>query len=241
MSPEASAARPGRVRFAPFLLFATAILATVVVGGGYVLFKPFEIPSASNIPTLLVGDVIVASRLSYGLSRYSLPIDLGFKGRVLGREPRRGDVVVFRLPRDTSIVYVKRVIGLPGDTVQMKAGRLILNGTMVKRDAIAKVTAETYTGVSAEVPTYRETLPGGASYTIIEIQGDFGFNDNTDVVTVPAGQIFVLGDNRDNSLDSRVAPDQGGVGFVPFDNLVAQVDFVLYNSSHPDRTLKPIR
>ncbi len=241
MSPEASAARPGRVRFAPFLIFATAILATLVVGGGYVLFKPFEIPSASNIPTLLVGDVIVASRLSYGLSRYSLPIDLGFKGRVLGREPRCGDVVVFRLPRDTSIVYVKRVIGLPGDTVQMKAGRLILNGTMVKRDAIAKVTAETYTGVSAEVPTYRETLPGGASYTIIEIQGDFGFNDNTDVVTVPAGQIFVLGDNRDNSLDSRVAPDQGGVGFVPFDNLVAQVDFVLYNSSHPDRTLKPIR
>ena len=195
------------------------------------LFQPFNIPSGSMIPTLLVGDFLFVSKYSYGYSKYSIPFspDL-FKGRIMGSTPKQGDVIVFKLPRDNSTDYIKRLIGLPGDTIQMKEGRLYINGTLVPREPIAKVRTEDYYGRDAEVPTYKETLPNGVTHTIIEIQGDTGFNDNTDVFKVPPNSYFMMGDNRDNSTDSRVPPDQGGVGYVPFENLVGRAELIFFSN-----------
>ncbi len=194
------------------------------------LFQPFNIPSGSMIPTLLVGDYLFVSKYAYGYSRHSLPFspDL-FHGRILGSAPKRGDVVVFKLPRDGSTDYIKRVIGLPGDKIQMKEGRLYINDELVPREPIAKAVTEDFYGRETEVPTYRETLPGGVSHTIIEIQGDAGFNDNTQAFLVPPGDYFMMGDNRDNSTDSRVSPDQGGVGYVPFENLVGRAELIFFS------------
>lgn len=198
------------------------------------LFQPFNIPSGSMIPTLLVGDYLFVSKYAYGFSRFSFPFgpDL-FKGRIFGSPPKRGDVVVFKLPRDDTTDYIKRVIGLPGDTVQMKEGRLYINGKIVPREPIAKVHTEDYEGRETDVPTYKETLPNGVSHTVIEVQGDTGFNDNTDLFKVPANSYFMMGDNRDNSLDSRVPPDQGGVGYVPFENLIGRAEIIFFSDSSP--------
>ena len=158
------------------------------------LFQPFNIPSGSMIPTLLVGDFLFVSKYSYGFSKFSfpnadpvfhIPWDYLVKGRIMASQPKQGDVIVFKLPRDNSTDYIKRLIGLPGDTIQMKEGRLYINGTIVPREPIAKVHTEDYFGHEADVPTYKETLPDGVTHTIIEIQGDNGFNDNTDVFKVP--------------------------------------------------------
>ncbi len=193
-------------------------------------FQPFNIPSGSMIPTLLVGDFLFVSKYSYGYSHFSFPLSPDFfKGRVLATPPKRGDVVVFKLPRDNTTDYIKRVIGLPGDTIQMKQGRLYINDAEVQREPIKKEMAEDYQGHETDVPTYRETLPGGVTHTIIEIQGDSGFNDNTDLFKVPANSYFMMGDNRDNSLDSRVAPDQGGVGYVPFENLIGRAEIIFFS------------
>ena len=196
------------------------------------LFQPFNIPSGSMIPTLLVGDYLFVSKYSYGFSRFSFPFspDL-FKGRILASPPKRGDVIVFKLPRDNSTDYIKRLIGLPGDTIQMKEGRLYINGTIVPREPIAKVHTEDYEGRETDVPTYKETLPGGVVHTIIEVQGDTGFNDNTDLFKVPDNSYFMMGDNRDNSLDSRVPPDQGGVGYVPFVNLIGRAEIIFFSNA----------
>jgi signal peptidase I len=193
-------------------------------------YQPFNIPSGSMKETLLIGDYLFVSKLSYGYSRFSFPFspDL-FSGRIFGAEPKRGDVVVFKLPRDNSTDYIKRVIGLPGDKVQMKEGRLYVNGEIVPREPIAKVHTQDFYGRETGVPTYRETLPGGVSHTIIQIQGDTGFNGNTQVFEVPAGNYFMMGDNRDNSTDSRVPPDQGGVGFVPFENFVGRAELIFFS------------
>jgi len=194
------------------------------------LFQPFNIPSGSMIPTLLIGDFLFVSKYSYGYSRYSIPFspDL-FAGRILASRPKRGDVAVFKLPRDTSSDYIKRVIGLPGDKIQMVDGRLHINGQAVPREPIAKVRTEDRFGRLTEVQTYKETLPGGVSHTIIEIEGDTGFNDNTGVFEVPADHYFMMGDNRDNSTDSRVPPEQGGVGFVPAQNLVGRAEMIFFS------------
>jgi signal peptidase I len=194
------------------------------------LFQPFNIPSGSMIPTLLIGDFLFVSKYSYGYSNHSLPFSPPlFQGRILFSPPKRGDVVVFKLPRDGQTDYIKRVIGLPGDTIQMKDGRLYINGTMVPREPIAKVRTEDLFGHERDVPTYEETLPGGVKHTIIEIEGDTGFYDNTGVYTVPAGDYFMMGDNRDNSTDSRVPPDQGGVGYVPADDLVGRAEMIFFS------------
>lgn len=219
-------------------------LAAWVVAALAVLlaYRSFSMPSSSMVPTLRPGDYFVVSTAAYDVSKYSLPFhpDL-FSGRLFGRSPQRGDVVVFALPRDTKTSYVKRVIGLSGDTIQMKEGRLFINGKVVPRDPVAKVQTEDFYGRNTEVPTYKETLPGGASYTIIEIQGDAGFNDNTEAFKVPDGSYFTLGDNRDNSTDSRVPPDQGGVGFVPFENLIGRVELVFLSMPKGEGTNVPLR
>lgn len=205
-----------------------ALLIALVVRT--LLFQPFNIPSGSMIPTLLIGDYLFVSKYSYGYSRFSIPFGLDlFSGRVLASKPKRGDVVVFKLPRDESSDYIKRVIGLPGDRIQMIDGRLYINGEIVPREPIAKIKTEDFYGRVVEVPTYKETLPGGVQHTTIEIQGDTGFNDNTNVFTVPADNYFMMGDNRDNSTDSRVSPEQGGVGFVPFQNLEGRAEIIFFS------------
>ena len=194
------------------------------------LFQPFNIPSGSLIPTLLIGDYLFVSKYSYGYSKYSFPFapDL-FEGRIFGSPPKRGDVAVFKLPRDGETDYIKRVIGLPGDTVQMAQGRLIINGEIVPRTPTTEVVTEDAFGRKVPVPTYIETLPGGISHLIIQRDGDSGFLSNTGIFKVPPGDYFMMGDNRDNSTDSRVPEEDSGVGYVPLQNFVGRAEVLFFS------------
>jgi signal peptidase I len=192
------------------------------------LYQPFNIPAASMAPTLLVGDYIFVEKFSYGYSRYSLPLSPPlFSGRILSSDPKRGDVVVFRSPKDNATDFVKRIVGLPGDRLQMKEGQLYINGTAVSREQVADYTAPDVCGTETAVAVkrWRETLPGGSSYETLDCV-DHGFYDNTNVYTVPLGRFFVLGDNRDNSMDSR-APSY--MGYIPFENLVGRVQVIYFS------------
>ena len=211
-----------------FKVIVQALLIAVVVRT--LLFQPFSIPSGSLIPTLLIGDYLFVSKYSYGYSRHSLPFSPDvFSGRILGSPPRQGDVAVFKLPRDGQTDYIKRVIGLPGDTIQMKQGRLYINDVICPREETAKFRTPDVAGKDAEVATYIETLPNGVKHIIIERDGDRGFLDNTDAFKVPPGTYFMMGDNRDNSTDSRVPPEQQGVGFVPVENFVGRAEVVFFS------------
>jgi signal peptidase I len=194
------------------------------------LFQPFNIPSGSMIPTLLIGDYLFVSKYSYGYSHFSLPFAVPlWHGRILGNPPKRGDVAVFITPSDEQTDYIKRVIGLPGDTIQMMSGHLYINGQMVPRTPIAETTTTDPFGHRVQVPTYTETLPGGVQHTIIQLDGDSGPLANTGVFTVPPGDYFMMGDNRDDSLDSRVPTDQGGVGYVPFENMIGRAELKFFS------------
>ncbi len=204
-----------------------AVVMVVFVAKG-ALAEPFYVPSASMEPTLLIGDALLASKFPYGYSAASLPIHVNVPdtGRVLGATPNRGDVVVFRWPGDRSQVWVKRVIGVPGDRVQMKHGQVFLNGepAMLKPDGIGQ--AEDDNGKSEPARRYIETLPNGVSHPIFKMYDNPRVDDTAEIV-VPPAHLFVMGDNRDNSADSRVPLTQGGVGLLPTDNLVGRVDAIV--------------
>jgi signal peptidase I len=188
------------------------------------LFEPFNIPSGSMKPTLLVGDYLFVSKFAYGYSAYSFPFGLApFSGRILGRLPERGDVAVFKLPSDNKTDYIKRIVGLPGDRLQVVGGRLHVNGEPV----VLQPAGEFIDDVDSRptpVRMYYETLPGGATHRIMEMS-DNAVLDNTRVFEVPPGHLFAMGDNRDNSLDSRV----DHVGFVPLENLIGRAEILFFS------------
>ena len=191
------------------------------------LFQPFNIPSGSLIPTLLIGDYLFVSKYTYGYSKHSIPFSPGiFSGRIFGSEPKRGEIAVFKLPKDNSTDYIKRVIGLPGDKIQMIDGVLNINGKAVKRERIADYETTDPYGQPTKVPQYLETLPNGVVHRVIERDGDNGFWDKTELYTVPPGHFFMMGDNRDNSTDSR---DLANVGYVPFANLVGRAEMIFFS------------
>ncbi|GGF73417.1 signal peptidase I [Azorhizobium oxalatiphilum] len=190
------------------------------------LFQPFNIPSGSMKDTLLIGDYLFVSKYSYGYSRFSIPFSPPlFQGRIWSKEPTRGDVVVFKLPKDNETDYIKRVVGLPGDSIQMIDGVLNINGVPVKRERLTDVVEDDGSGRKVPIKRWRETLPNGVSYETLDIV-DNGFYDNTQVYQVPVGHYFMMGDNRDNSADSRVLSQ---VGYVPFDNLVGKAQMIFFS------------
>jgi signal peptidase I len=194
------------------------------------LFQPFGLPAASMGPSLLPGDYVFAAKYPYGYSRYSLPFSPSlFSGRIFGSEPTRGDVIVFR--QKDGADYVKRLVGLPGDRIQMKGGELYINDAKVQRERAPDFSSgDLCGGGPGNVKRWRETLPDGASYETLDCV-DNGFYDNTNVYTVPAGHLFVLGDNRDNSTDSRVLKS---IGYVPLENVIGRVSMIFFSRDVDD-------
>ena len=225
----------------------TLVYALVIAGVFRTLFfQPFWIPSGSMKDTLLIGDFLFVNKMAYGYSRYSCPFGLcPISGRILGSEPERGDIIVFKHPVNKSD-YIKRVVGLPGDTVQMKDGALYINGEGAPQvpDGIFVESYEPQgslrrfprctnaprnTGAQCDKAKSIETLPNGSTHSVLNISSSH--SDNTGVFTVPEGSYFFVGDNRDNSQDSRFPSSVGGVGFVPFENLIGRADHVVFSSA----------
>jgi signal peptidase I len=202
-----------------------AVILLVIVAAKTAIAEPYYVPSGSMEPTLQIGDELLATKYPYGYSAASLPpfITLPDTARILGALPQRGDIVVFRWPGDRSQIWVKRVIGLPGDRVAMRNGRLWINGAAVALKADGVDQAETDDGALQPVARLVETLPGDRSHTIFK-HASIGPLDNMADIVVPPDRLFVMGDNRDNSADSRLAVASGGVGLLPVGDLVGRVD-----------------
>ena len=240
------------LRFLLLLFLAALVLRTFIVA-------PFSIPSGSMLPRLYIGDYLFVAKWPYGYSRYSFPLGLaGFQGRLLGGLPERGDVVVFRYPGARNEDLVKRVIGLPGDTIEVRGGVVILNGQALPRQRIADFTfpvspnspcrapgntaGRTVAGEQGEslciMPRFRESLPGGRSYDVLD-QLPNAEADTFGPVTVPEGNVFVMGDNRDDSSDSRFPTEVGGVGMLPVDHLLGRVMINFWSTDGSAEWIKP--
>jgi signal peptidase I len=230
-----------------FLEIVKTIVYALLLAGVIrtLFFQPFWIPSGSMKPTLLIGDFLFVNKMAYGYSRYSCPFAwmCPLDGRILANDPERGDVVVFRHPTNGTD-YIKRLIGLPGDSVQMIDGILYINGEVLPQQADGTFTEtnepqgpmrsmprcmnDAAPGEDCTAERAIETLPGGHTHAVLDIEN--GFGDTTPVFTVPDGEFFFMGDNRDNSMDSRFPRSAGGVGFVPFENLIGRADRVIFSS-----------
>jgi signal peptidase I len=241
----------GLLRFLLLLALAAWAFRSLVVA-------PFNIPSGSMLPTLYIGDYLLVAKWPYGYSRYSFPFAFPpIKGRILAHLPKRGDVAVFRAP-GTDKDFVKRVIGLPGDTIAVQDGMLVLNGRPITRQELKPFAVPMSDNSPCKVvppatpmvtslgpgrnyclyPAYRETLPGGPSYAVLD-QVDNPRADDFPAVKVPPGQLFLMGDNRDDSLDSRFSPSEGGIGFVPVENLVGRALVTFWSTDGSASYVKP--
>ncbi len=210
-----------------------AVLIAMLIRSLY--FEPFRIPSGSMYPTLEVGDYLFVSKYTYGYSKHSFPFSLApIKGRIWKGEPKRGDIVVFKYPKDNRTDFIKRVIGLPGDTIQVSRGRLYVNGEIVEREFVGEYILKEYVVRPETYQEYIETLPGGMKHRVLEMSDFENKVDNTQKLTVPEGHYFVMGDNRDRSDDSRVH-----VGFVPEENLVGKARFLFFSHNDKGKWYKP--
>ncbi|MFP6771440.1 MAG: signal peptidase I [Alphaproteobacteria bacterium] len=201
-----------------------AVLIALVIRT--VAYEPFNIPSGSMLPTLLIGDYVFVAKFPYGYSKHSMPLSPPlFDGRINEAPVIRGDIAVFKLPTDNSTDYIKRIMGLPGDRLKMKDGVLHINGRAVKRERVEDFVQKHSGARYARVRQYRETLPNGRSYLTLDLQPR-GMADNTNVYVVPAEHYFAMGDNRDDSTDSRFLDH---VGFIPAENLVGRADMIFFS------------
>ena len=219
---------------------------------------PFSIPTGSMIPTLYIGDYLFVAKWPYGYSRFSFPFEFPpVSGRILSKLPKRGDVAVFRAP-GSDIDFIKRVIGLPGDTIELRGGMLILNGRPLPRQSLRPYALPMSPNRPCTVvppaspfvtrlgdgrayclyPAYRETLPGGPSYTVLD-QIENPRADDFPAMKVPAGHVFMMGDNRDDSLDSRFTTSEGGIGLVPVENLVGRALVTFWSTDGSASYVKP--
>ena len=191
------------------------------------VFEPFSIPSKSMVPTFLVGDYLIVTKYSYGYSRYSFPLSLPLiSNRMMADQPKRGDIIVFKMPRDNKTDYIKRLVGLPGDVIEVKKGILFINGKSVTRAKLPDYVETLSNGTEIRYTQYRETFPDSTfNHPILEVSDNERL-DNTPAYTVPPGYYFFMGDNRDNSMDSRV---ESQVGFVPFENLIGKAQYVFFS------------
>lgn len=207
--------------------FSTLIVAILLAGIiRSFLFEPFHIPSGSMKPTLLVGDFVFVKKYAYGYSHYSFPLSINFfSGRIFNKSPQRGDIAVFRYPSDPSINYIKRIIGLPFDRIQMRSGKLFINDIEVSKIKDSQFIDE-INGEKIIIDEFVETLPEGKKIHILDFTNTP--QDNTGIYEVPAGHFFVMGDNRDNSQDSRFLDH---VGFVPEENLVGQASLIFFSNA----------
>ncbi|WP_293678110.1 signal peptidase I [uncultured Phenylobacterium sp.] len=222
-APDRNGALREIVEIVKTVAYALAIALVLRI----VFFQPFTIPSASMEPNLYEGDYIIVSKFRYGWSRHSIPFSPPlFDGRVQERKAKRGDIVVFKLPLDGHTDYVKRVIGVAGDRVQVREGLLYVNDALVERQALSPVKSELPGGLVRDVVRFQERLPSGRAFATQD-DGPDSELDNTEVFTVPEGHYFMMGDNRDNSSDSRVPPAANGVGYVPAENLVGKAEIIL--------------
>jgi signal peptidase I len=220
--PENIAPEEGGMKnFIKTLIYA-AVFAGVIRS---FFFEPFHIPSSSMKPGLLIGDYIFVSKYSYGYSRFSFPFSLNlFSGRIAEKQPKRGDVAVFRLPSDTSVNYIKRIIGLPGDKIKVVSGQVFINDK-----AVPKVAAGSFSEEGEEIAEFKETLPDGREIKVLD-QYPNTPQDDTGVYSVPAGHYFMMGDNRDNSQDSRF---QEQVGYIPKENLIGKAGIIFLSVERP--------